>query len=224
MKRLHLPEVVPAATEIWLLEFDFDSKQLIDDWSLLSVDEQIHSQCFRQHEDRVRGIVTRATLRRLLAKYLMLPPYKIPIEKNEFGKPRLPAYYGIEFNVSHTGDFALIALSAKGEIGVDIEYCHRDVNNLWVHVLSSEERAQGIWSNRNFIDLWVIKESVLKALGFGISEHLPAITVLPNNDGSYRVIHDRRDWTEIKAWSIEAPAHYAAAFALTNQHNYLTDN
>ncbi|SEF77632.1 4'-phosphopantetheinyl transferase superfamily protein [Nitrosomonas ureae] len=113
---------------------------------------------------------------------------------------------------------------ASANIGVDIEYCHRDVSNLWVHVLSSEECAQGIWSNRNFIDLWVIKESILKALGFGISEYLPAITVLPNNDGSYRVMHDQRDWTEIKAWTIEAPAHYAAAFALTNQRNYLVGN
>ncbi|PSJ18791.1 4'-phosphopantetheinyl transferase family protein [Nitrosomonas supralitoralis] len=224
MKRLHLPEMVPAEIEVWLLEFDFDSKQLINDWSLLSVGEQIHLQCFRQHEDRVRGIVTRATVRRLLAKYLALPPHRIQIEMNEFGKPRLPAYYDIEFNVSHTGDFALIALSAKGEIGVDIEYCHKDVEDLWVHVLSAEERAQGIWSNKNFIDLWVIKESVLKALGFGIAEYLPAITVLTNNDGSYHVAHDHPEWAKIKAWSIEAPLHYVAALALTNQRNHRIHN
>lgn len=215
MQRLHLPRTVPAGIEVWLLKFDFNSTQLVDDWPLLSNDEQIRVQRFRQHEDRVRSIVTRAALRRLLAECVMSSPHEIPIESDKFGKPRLPAYYGVEFNVSHAGDFALIALSTRGEIGVDIEYRFRDVGDLCIHVLSPAERARRIWSNKNFIDLWVVKESVLKALGFGIAEYLQAITVLPDDDGSYHVMHDRTEWAEVKAWPIDVPIHYTAALALT---------
>ncbi|MDP3662968.1 MAG: 4'-phosphopantetheinyl transferase superfamily protein [Nitrosomonas sp.] len=215
MQRLHLPRTVPAGIEVWLLKFNFDSTQFIDDWPLLSVDEQMRAQRFRQHEDQVRSIVTRAALRRLLAEWVMSSPHDIQIELDKFGKPRLPAYYGVEFNVSHAGDFALIALSTQGEIGVDIEYRHRDVSNLCIHVLSPVERARRVWSNENFIDLWVAKESVLKALGFGITEYLQAITVLPDHGGSYHVMHDQTEWAEVKAWSIDAPIHYAAALALT---------
>ena len=215
MQRLHLPKTVPAGIEVWLLKFDFHSTQLINDWPLLSMDEQIRTQRFRQHEDQVRSIVTRAALRRLLAERVMSSPHDIQIELDKFGKPRLPASYGVEFNVSHAGDFALIALSTRGEIGVDIEYRHRDVSNLCIHVLSSVERARRVWSNKNFIDLWVVKESVLKALGFGIAEYLQAITVLPDHGGSYHVMHDQTEWAEVKAWSIDAPIHYVAALALT---------
>lgn len=218
MQRLHLPKSVPAGIEVWLLKFDFDSTQFIDDWPLLSVNEQLRAQRFHQHKDRVRSIAARAALRRLLAERVMSSPNDIQIELDKFGKPFLPACFGIEFNISHAGDYALIALSTLGKIGVDIEYRHRNISDLCIHVLTPVERTQRVWSNKNFIELWVAKESVLKALGFGITEYLQAITVLPGHDESYYVTHDQTEWAEIEAWSIAAPIHYVAALALTKRH------
>lgn len=216
MKRMQLPEALPADIEVWLLEFDFDSLQVADDWELLSADEQECAQRFHQPQDRVRAVVTRAALRRLLAERVMSSPHLLRIEADNFGKPRLQTHSGIEFSVSHAGSFALIALSTQGKVGVDIEQRHRDVANLDAQVLSSVERAWGIWSSRNFIELWVVKESVLKAVGFGIAEYLQAITVLPNQDRSYCIAHDLTEWATIQAWSIDAPSHYAAALALAH--------
>ncbi|SDY22657.1 4'-phosphopantetheinyl transferase superfamily protein [Nitrosomonas sp. Nm58] len=217
MKRVPLPETIPAGIEVWLLEFDFDSIRLADDWAMLSADEQVRAQRFHRQQDRVRAIATRAALRRLLAERVMLPPNELHFVTGAFGKPHLQAHAGIEFNVSHAGSFALIALSTQGEIGIDIEQRQRDVTHLDAHVLSSVEHAEGIWSSQNFIELWVVKESVLKALGWGIAEYLQAITVRPNHDGGYCIIHDQGEWAGVDAWSIGVPLYYAAALALTHQ-------
>ncbi|MCO6429097.1 MAG: 4'-phosphopantetheinyl transferase superfamily protein [Nitrosomonas communis] len=215
MKRMQLPRTLPAGIEVWLLEFDFNSTELASDWALLSAEEKARARHFHQSEDRVRAVATRAALRRLLAERVQSSPEALRIEVNGFGKPCLPTHAGIAFNVTHAGRFALIALSTQGEVGIDIEQRYRDVAHLDAHVLSTIEQASGIWSSSNFIELWVVKESVLKALGFGIAEYLQAITVLPNNDGSYSIIHDQTEWAKVDAWSIEAPDHYAAALALT---------
>lgn len=218
MKRVLLPEVLSVGIEVWLIEFDFDSPRIDSDWVLLNADEQARAHRFHQFQDRVRFVATRAALRRLLAIRVMSSPKALRIEADSLGKPRLHAYSNIEFNVSHSGDFALIALSTIGEVGVDIEQCYRDVTSLEELVFSSKERALGYWSRSNFIDLWVTKESVLKALGLGIPEYLQAITVLPNYDGSYCIVHDQPGLTEVRAWSVDTPADYSAALALTNQY------
>lgn len=214
MERLQLFKTIPTGIEAWLLEFNSNLAQLSDDWLLLNAKEQARAQCFHQQQDRVRFIMTRAALRRLLAKQVMAPPHTLKIETSHLGKPRLTTHPDIKFNISHTSSFALIALSTLGEIGVDIEQCFRDVTGLDAYVLSSTERALGIWTAKQFIELWVVKEAVLKALGFGIADYLQAITVLPERDGSYCITHDHAEWASVSAWSIDAPAQCRAALAL----------
>ncbi|MDN5754002.1 MAG: 4'-phosphopantetheinyl transferase superfamily protein, partial [Nitrosospira sp.] len=171
---------------------------------------------FRRHEDQVRSIATRAALRRMLASRLKLPPDTLRFVANRHGKPRLRDDAAIEFNVSHAGCFALIALSTSGQVGVDIEYRDRgvDAKNLGAYVFSPRERESGLTTDEGFIQHWVVKEAVLKALGEGISEHLQAISILPGEGKCYRIEHDRPEWLGTKAWSIEAPDCYAAALAV----------
>jgi 4'-phosphopantetheinyl transferase len=222
MKRVLLPETLPVGIEAWLIEFNLDSPQLDSDWMLLDTGEQARALRFYQLQDRIRFIATRAALRRLLAERVMSSPEALRIEADSLGKPHLHAHSNIEFSVSHSGNFALIALSTVGEVGVDIEQCHRDVINLETQVFSSVERVSECWSSRNFIELWVVKESVLKALGLGISEYLQAITVLPNYDGSYCIVHDLPGLTGVRAWSLDVAFGYIAALALVNQNELRT--
>lgn len=183
--------------------------------SLLSEEERGRASRFHRHGDRVRLAATRAALRRMLASRVMLPPDKLRFTENSHGKPRLQDDMGIEFNVSHAGRFALIALSTGGQVGVDIEYRDRriDADSLGPYVFSALERKSGLNTTDDFIERWVAKESVLKALGLGISEHLQAISVLPGDAGNYRIAHDHPEWTGIRVWTIEAPDCYAAALA-----------
>jgi 4'-phosphopantetheinyl transferase len=208
---------IPSGIEVWLLEFDFSARRLAADWSLLSAGEKSRAQHFYQACDCMRFVAARAALRRLLAQRVMESPDTLRIAANEYGKPFLQGHSGMSFNISHAGGFALIALSSRGEIGVDIEYCRRDVSGLHAYVLSPLERALKLWPDKDFIELWVAKEAVLKALGFGIAEYLQAITVLPRADGSYGIAHDQPAWADISAWPVTVPRYYTAALALINQ-------
>jgi 4'-phosphopantetheinyl transferase len=216
MQRLPLPETVPPGIEVWQLKMNLQMPVSDSDLFLLSEDELTYALRFRRHEDQVRSVTTRAALRRILASRLRLPPDTLRFVANRHGKPCLQDDAGIEFNVSHAGCFALIALSTNGQIGVDMEYRNRgiDAKSLGAYVFSPLERKSGLITNEDFIQHWVVKESVLKALGEGISEHLQAISILPGDGECYRIEHDRPEWSGIKAWSIEAPDCYAAALAV----------
>lgn len=225
-QRLPLPETVPCGVEAWLLELNLGLPVPDADLSLLSEDERMRSLRFHRHEDRVRSVVTRAALRRMLGSRVMLPPDKLRFVANRYGKPRLYGDWGIEFNVSHAGHFALIAFSTSGKIGVDIEYRNReiDANSLSEYVFSPLERqsrSQTREENEDFMERWVAKESVLKALGLGVSEHLQAVSILPGAGKSYEIAHDHPEWRGIEAWPIEAPDGYAAALAVKSREDCL---
>lgn len=223
IKCLPLPESIPSGIEAWLLELDLHLPVPDSELALVSEEERLRALRFRRHEDRVRLVGTRAALRRLLGAHLMLPPAELRFVVDAYGKPQLDIESGIQFNVSHSGSFALITLSTGRQIGVDIECVDRgaDAQSLAEHVFSPLERRIALPTQEDFIQRWVAKEAVLKALGCGISDHLQSVSVLPSNDEIYEVTHGRPEWPEIKAWRLPAPNGYAAALALTSHDPFL---
>lgn len=219
LRCLSLSERIPGGIEVWLLEFDVGLSVSDSELALLSVEERVHAQRFRRHEDRVRSVATRAALRRLLGAQLMLPPDQLRFVVNAYGKPRLEGESRVEFNVSHAGCCALIALSTSGPVGVDIE-CEgraidaKNLEDLAAYVFSPLERRLALQVPDDFIRHWVAKESVLKALGLGISEHLQSVSIMPRDDEAYEIAHDFPEWREIQAWRLPVPDGYAAALAL----------
>lgn len=221
IQRLSLPEAVPAGIEVWQLKLNLQVPILNSDLLILSEFERTYALHFRTHADQVRSVATRAALRRILASRIMLPPNRLRFDTNRYGKPYLLGDTGIEFNVSHAGQFALIALSTNGQqVGVDIEDCDRqiDINSLSGYVFTAIERRFKLMTTEDFIKRWVAKEAVLKALGLGISEHLQAISVLPGDGESYRLESNYSEWLDVKVWSISVPDSYVAALAAKN-HN-----
>jgi 4'-phosphopantetheinyl transferase len=218
VQRLPLPEAVPAGTEVWLLTLNLSMPLSKRDLALLSEGERLHVVRLRRHEDRVRSVATHAALRRILSSRIGVPPDKLRFTVNDYGKPCLFRHFGLEFNISHSGCFALIALSSSGQVGVDIEYRGReiDVEKMSPYVYSLLERQSGLEATGGFFDHWVAKESVLKALGLGISEHLQTVSILPRGVAGYEIMHEMPEWAEIRAWPIKAPGNYAAALAWTS--------
>ena len=89
-----------------------------------------------------------------------------------YGKPYLPAGKGVFFNLSHSGHYAVCAVSGH-EVGTDIEEEKHFEENLIRYVFLESESA---WIRRHaesqdsaFTSLWTFKESLMKYLGTGVS-------------------------------------------------------
>lgn len=227
MQLLRLPEGVPVGTAVFQLSLNLEVDPPATDWQLLDGDERVQANSFQQHSDRVRFVCARAGLRRLLGTQLQTKPGRLSFETDQHGKPLLVGRDSTEsrihFNVSHSGAHALIAVSDRWPVGVDIE--RRDINinvaELEEQVFSPLERRAGNASQVTFFDRWTAKEAVLKTLGLGVTEYLQQLSVLapPEIDAfhqeCYHLQYDGIDWPELKACRLPAPEGYAAALAWT---------
>lgn len=226
MRPLRLSDDVSEGAAVFQLSFDLEVDPPINEWKLLNADERAQARRFHQQADVVRFVCTRATLRRLLGACLQTRPELLSFEMGQHGKPQLAGACstasGIHFNVSHSGCHALVAISSRWPIGVDIERRDTciDIAELEGHVFSPLERQVNPKSQIAFFDRWTAKEAVLKAWGVGVTEHLQQLSVLKpiaeGRDGTrYCLQYDGLDWPELKACRLPAPDGYAAALAWT---------
>lgn len=153
-------------------------------WSVLDPFEQQRAQGYVFDRDRRRFVRARSALRRILAQSLDTAAATVQFSYGADGKPFLRAHPQLAFNVTHSEDLALIALSdSPAAIGVDIESVRAmpDVNEL-AKTICSREHAAAISVHANsslaFLRVWTRKEAVSKALGLGVgSIDLPKLAV-----------------------------------------------
>ena len=89
-------------------------------------------------------------LRRVLAVYLDEDPEHIQLEQGAHGKPRLAGPQGqLRFNLGHSGEVALVAVSGEVEVGVDVERVR-------------PKREEGYYWQ------WARREAHVKCLGVGL--------------------------------------------------------
>lgn len=129
-------------------------------------------------------IVTRGVLRCLIGGYLGLAPAECEIRLGRFGKPRLLPRFSLSFNVSHSGDRAVLAFCERASIGVDVERQDDriDVTGLSRCFFSAAEARsiaamEAVGAQRAFFDCWTRKEAFVKAVGDGLSHDLASFTV-----------------------------------------------
>ena len=88
---------------------------------------------------------------------------KLPeLERSDRGKPEFAGRPGVWISLSHSGGYALCALSDDGPVGVDIEVIRPHRENLPQYALSEAERANFDGSWEDFTRFWVLKESWCK--------------------------------------------------------------
>lgn len=99
----------------------------------------------------------------------------------EHGKPMLPKELGLYFNLSHSGDYVLCAVSDQ-EIGADIQRHGKYEDRLAERFFHPEELAylkEAQDRKQCFYDLWSLKESCIKCTGRGLSTGLERFSVVP---------------------------------------------
>jgi 4'-phosphopantetheinyl transferase len=142
----------------------------------LPAHERDRASSFLREEACRRWVAARWALRRVLAGYLDEPPAAIEIELGRGGKPRLRGSRAVEFNLSHSGGLALVAVTEGREIGVDVEMVDpgRDLADLARRALPEDavlavEAAREPERAAVFYAAWTRHEASVKCLGTGLA-------------------------------------------------------
>lgn len=153
----------------------------------LNDEERQRAARFHFDRDRKRFIVARGALRIILAGYLDIDPRDVCFKLGIRGKPGLaPDIHrgDVRFNVTHSGEWALVAVTEHREVGVDLERvnpakANRDVVKRFFAPgeISSLDQLTGDAWIEGFFRCWTRKEAFLKATGDGLYRPLDSFTV-----------------------------------------------
>jgi len=184
----------------------------IDAWAaLLTPEERARAERFRQSDDRRRHILGRGVLRTMLARQLDRSPDSLVFGANPNGKPTLADADGIAFNVSHSGDYVLVAVGRAAAIGVDVEQWRPrlDVAGVGRQVFTPAELAliadaPDAQQPFRFFRQWTFKEAVAKATGLGLSLDLKRFEIAFVDDVPRLVSHGVSELGTASDWRLEA--------------------
>lgn len=194
---------------VWRADLDLPTAKIDRLATFLSTDEIARANKFHFMQHKRRFIVARGILRQLLGNYLGISPEKIEFEYGDRGKPRLASSMvnsSLQFNVSHSQEYALYGFTNHHLIGVDLEYL-REMENI-------TELAKRFFTHREFqliadltgkeqqnafYQLWTAKEAYLKAIATGLSGSLTDIE-LSFDDRNAKLLTIKRNMTAVSNW------------------------
>jgi 4'-phosphopantetheinyl transferase len=226
----------PAITEeliysnqvhVWSVSLDLSLIQSENLAGILSTDELARAGRFHFERDQKRFIVARGILRKILGRYLEKDPHELRFEYTTHGKPVLAkntGYDTLRFNLSHSGEFALYAITRGRNIGIDIERVRYDLD---VMQIAKSYFSQGEFSSLGtvhknkrpeaFFQYWTRKEAFVKGMGEGISFPMEQCDVSLLSGRSLSPIRLPRDYRESDCWygqDLFPSRGYAAAIAV----------
>ncbi|MGB7933826.1 MAG: 4'-phosphopantetheinyl transferase superfamily protein [Gammaproteobacteria bacterium] len=179
------PPPAPGEIHVWRIDLVASSASPAD-VPLLSPDERERAGRLLCGHKRDRFIAGRSALRSLLGRYLDEAPQALEFRYGPHGKPALVTGASeaiLTFNFSHSEDLALLAVATGREVGIDIEYRHRDISiaPFARHILCENETTalQRLPAERHkqaLLTAWTRKEAYVKALGEGLARSLKSFS------------------------------------------------
>ncbi|MGH7796208.1 MAG: 4'-phosphopantetheinyl transferase family protein [Candidatus Binatia bacterium] len=155
--------------------------------SRLSPEEQARAERFKFAKDRRRYRVAHVALREILAGYLKVATEDLQIVDGQNGKPQLAAGLassGVEFNLSHSHERALIAVTQGLVVGIDVEFVKNEFgfHDIAEHFFTQREVSAlhalpPPLQRQAFYKCWTSKEAFLKAKGTGLSGALDEVEI-----------------------------------------------
>lgn len=205
------PELKIGEVHVWRLPLNADRHQLSQLAKLLTLEERQRADLSYFERGYRERVMSRATLRILLGRYLNKPPQAVKLNITELRKPYLADFPELHFNVSHAGDHLLLAFTNIAAIGVDLEYINPKINvatlverffsRIEVPVILGLPPASQSFA---FFRAWTRKEAVIKATGNGLSTPLDEFGVSIQLADPVQVLHT--DWNprEPEEWQLRS--------------------
>jgi 4'-phosphopantetheinyl transferase len=207
---------------VWQIDIETQLQNLKTYCSYLSNTEEDRASKFRFESHKNNYIIRTGILRLLLANYMTCQPNEIEFKLGKFGKPELENSKQ-KFNLSHSKNKSLIAISQNKEIGIDIEFIDASIEakTIATHFFSKDEIKQLYTLNdeklaQGFFNIWTKKEAFIKAVGTGLTYPLDAFDVSLNTLKKKALIRIKSSTKEAQKWnlfSIKTFNDYAGAIA-----------
>jgi 4'-phosphopantetheinyl transferase len=210
---------------VWYRSLQHETSESLP-YELLSHEERSRAERFLVERPRIEYVLTRATLRVLLAAYLGRSPGEFKFSYSAQGKPLLEnETTDLRFNVSHTDGLSALAFARGREIGVDVEKLRPECEpaKLAERFFSASERyaisrLSGLALDQAFCRCWTRKEAYIKAKGGGLSIPLDEFDVSIAEDQPAALLATRPDPLDAGRWALYAlpvESSYAAALAVS---------
>lgn len=158
---------------------------------LLSPDERVYADEFSHTGARRQYVISRGILRELLSRYVGTPPADIRFGIEGAGKPVLAGARDVDFNLSHSGELVLYGIAVSRPVGVDMEHVRPipKAVELARRFMSPAEQENLAATppdrkDREFLSMWVKRESYAKALGTSVWRALEQLHPMGNPVGS----------------------------------------
>jgi 4'-phosphopantetheinyl transferase len=176
---LRLPCLDAACVHVWRIALVVSDAEQDERVAALAPNERARASGFHFERDRRRWTAARGAVRAVLASYAGVPAASLIFRVGPHGKPALDgpaARAALDFNVSHSGDLALCAVTRARAVGVDVEavrpeFATDEVARRFfapgevaaLEALPPDERVEA------FFACWTRKEAYIKARGSGIA-------------------------------------------------------
>jgi 4'-phosphopantetheinyl transferase len=175
---VELPDLSENQVHVWKVCIADFYKRVKAFEQLLNETEKKRACQFKFKDSRLNFIICRGILRFLLSRYLYEDPKSVGIMQDPEGKPELAAdshQHALKFNLSHSNEICLIALSRNLDLGIDVEEKKplADLDDMAKSFLTEREFTIFLSCPPGdkltlFYNLWSAKEAVLKAMGCGL--------------------------------------------------------
>lgn len=168
----------PGIVHLWRASILQWASELNSFWRLLSYDEKLRAEKINV-DRRNYFIISRAILRLILSRYLQTEASKILFSYGKYKKPALSEEfkeYNLKFNLAHSGDLSVYAISFSDEVGIDLERIHNvnEAEYISNRFFTKEEKAflikfSGHDRQLAFFRIWTRKEADAKGKGVGLA-------------------------------------------------------
>ncbi|PYT03886.1 MAG: 4'-phosphopantetheinyl transferase [Acidobacteria bacterium] len=196
---------------LWKIRLNRAESDILPLKQTLTPDELARAGRFFFERDRRRFTAARGQLRLILGRYLGTRPGDLQFSYGDCGKPFFiqPASGpSIKFNLSHSGERALLGVTLDREIGVDLEQIHslEDADVIAERFFSPGENARLLAVPREerlqaFFCCWTLKEAYVKATGDGLVRPTQSFDV-EFGCGRARLLHIDGHSQEALRWSL----------------------